>query len=187
MTKKPRQSRANAASARLTELLASIGELPEGPDRDHETVEAYIAYYEEIRARSKESVRIWEAFDKEADLSTEVRAAFLLGVRVGQVGAATCIASVTQRMVIAHLLRAARIKKRNEGKEVSHAEMAEVFQLNRELKGDFPKRSPRYAEIARRLDKPERPYKESRVRYILEGPRKSKAGNYGKRKRLAKK
>jgi len=66
------------------------------------------------------------------------------------------------------------LRRVNAGREVQPSERERLMRLSHELKPKFPKAAPRYREIARRLSTPKAPIKESRVRYIIEGPRKAK-------------
>lgn len=66
------------------------------------------------------------------------------------------------------------LRRVNAGREVQASERERLMRLSHELKGKFPKAAPRYREMARRLSTPNKEYKEGRIRYIIEGPRKAK-------------
>ena len=63
----------------------------------------------------------------------------------------------------------ASIERANVDKRIASREVKEVKSLNFALETDIPKPSPRYREIAERLE-----IKPDRVRYIIEGPRRKK-------------
>lgn len=75
------------------------------------------------------------------------------------------------------------IERQNAGRLVSGYERNHVIALNESLTRQFPKPGVRYRVIAERMSTTGSAMKASRVRYIIEGPRKTKSGNRGKRKR----
>jgi len=66
------------------------------------------------------------------------------------------------------------LRRVNAGLEVDPSERERLMRLSHELEAEFPKAAPRYREIARRFSTQKMEYKESRIRYLIEGSRKSK-------------
>lgn len=100
--------------------------------------------------------------------------AFALGNNLGWTLGGISTLHELSVMLEHQLTRARALHHVNAGREVKPSERERLMRLSHELKPKFPKAAPRYREIARRLSTPKTPLKESRVRYIIEGPRKAK-------------
>ena len=126
--------------------------------------------------RERTSESMFEAHDKfiAQEPSPELLLTFLLGRYVGWQSGRTSLVASLRGALMAHANRMTALGIRNAGKEVMPSERERLMRLSPELKPEFPRAAPRYREIARRLSTTQRPYKESRVRYIIEGPRKSR-------------